>query len=85
MNDEKEYQLICSYLKHKYFISTMYRVSSTIDPVWYFETIAWEWDNFTKTRGSIIEMDDSGIIEEMAMDNHLLMIKKLNYLIENQD
>jgi len=27
-------------------------------------------------------MDDSGISEEMAMDNHLLMVKKLNHLIE---
>jgi hypothetical protein len=50
--------------------------------MWYFETMAWEWDAETQKRGSIVEMDDSGIDEEMAMNNHLLMVKKLNYLIE---
>ena len=29
----------------------------------------------------LFEMDDSGISEEMAMDNHLLIVKKLNHLI----
>lgn len=79
--EEKPYQLICTYLKKRFFISTAYRKASTIDPMWYFETIAWEWDEKTNTRGAIIEIDDSGISEEMAMDNHLLIVKKLNRLI----
>lgn len=78
---KKQYQLMCTYLKGKFFISTIYREASTIEPMWYFETMAWEWDDKTKTRGAIIEMDDSGISEEMAMDNHLSMVKKLNELI----
>lgn len=73
---------MCTYLKGRYFISTIYRESSTIEPMWYFEIIAWEWDDKTRTRGAIIEMDDSGISEETAMDNHLLMVKKLTHLIE---
>lgn len=81
--ERKEYQLMCTYLKRKYFISTMYRQSSSmIEDMWYFETIAWEWDDKTKTRGAIVEMDDGGITEESAMGNHLLMVKKLNHLIE---
>jgi hypothetical protein len=79
--EKKQYQLMCTYLKGKFFISTIYREASTIEPMWYFETMAWEWDAETQKRGSIVEMDDSGISEEMAMDNHLLMVKKLNELI----
>jgi len=80
--EKKQYQLMCTYLKGKYFISTIYRQSSAmIEDCWYFETMAWDWDDKTKQRGPIVEMDDSGISEEMAMDNHLLMVKKLNHLI----
>lgn len=76
---------MCTYLKGKYFISTLYRESSAIEhePMWYFETIAWEWNDKTKTRGEIIEIEDSGPFEETAMDNHLLLVKKLNNLILN--
>ena len=83
---KKQYQLMCTYLKGKYFISTIYRQSSAmIEDCWYFETMAWNWDDKAKQRGSIVEMDDSGISEEMAMDNHLLMTKKLNHLIIEGD
>lgn len=75
---------MCTYLKGKFFISTIYREASTIEPMWYFETMAWEWDDKTKTRGAIVEMDDSGVSEEMAMDNHLLIVKKLNELIVSE-
>lgn len=77
-----ETQLICTYLKSKFFISTIYRESSTTEPMWYFETIAWEWNSKTKSRGSIIEVDDSGATEDVAIDNHLLIVKKLNALLE---
>jgi len=80
--EKKQYQLMCTYLKGKYFISTIYRQSSAmIEDCWYFETIVWDWDEKTKKRGSIVGMDDSGISEEMAIDNHLLIVKKLNHLI----
>jgi hypothetical protein len=83
--EKKQYQLMCTYLKGKYFISTIYRESSAmIQDCWYFETMVWEWNDKTRERGSIIEMDDSGISEEQAMDNHLLMVKKMNYLIMNE-
>ncbi len=75
--EKQQYQLICSYVKGKYFVSTIYRQASTIEPMWYFETMAWDWNNETKERGKIIEMDDSGVDEESAFNNHLLIIKKL--------
>ncbi len=81
--EKKQYQLMCTYLKNKFFVSTIYREASTIEPIWHFETMVWEWNAETKQRGAIVEMDDSGIDEEMAMDNHLLIIKKLNHLIES--
>lgn len=80
--EKKQYQLMCTYLKGKYFISTIYRESSAmIEDCWYFETMAWDWDEKTKQRGSIVEMEDSGSSEEMAMNNHLSIVKKLNNLI----
>jgi hypothetical protein len=38
--EKKQYQLMCTYLKGKYFISTIYRQSSAmIEDCWYFETM----------------------------------------------
>ena len=80
--EKKQYQLMCSYVKGKYFISTIYRQSSAmIEDCWYFETMIWDWDDKNKTRGSIVEMDDSGIDEDMAIDNHFWWVKKMNYLV----
>jgi hypothetical protein len=76
--EKKQYQLMCTYLKKRFFISTIYRESSTTEPMWYFETIVWEWDDKNKIRGAILEIEDSGFSEEMAIDNHLLIIKKFN-------
>ena len=78
MEEKKSYQLIASYVKQKYFISTIYRQASTIEPMWYFETMVWEWDSKTRERGQILEQEDSGIDEEMALDNHYALAKKFN-------
>ena len=46
--EKKQYQLMCTYLKGKYFISTIYRQSSAmVEDCWYFETMAWNWDEKT--------------------------------------
>ncbi len=76
--EKKSYQLMCTYLKNKYFISTIYRESAMIHDCWYFETMVWEWDDKTKQRGEILEQEDSGMSEDAAINNHLLIIKKLN-------
>ncbi len=80
MKAQESYQLLHTTLKDKYLISTMYRQASTIEPMWYFETIAWNWDKETKKRVSIVEMDDSGISEEIAIINHMNIVQKLNSL-----
>lgn len=83
---DKSYQLMCTYLKNQYFISTIYRQASTIEVIWYFETMVWKWDNITKQRGTeIIEMEDSGYHEKYAIDSHMAMVKKLNdFILEEQ-
>jgi hypothetical protein len=78
MEERRSYQLMCTYLKGKYFISTIYRQASTIQEMWYFETMAWEWDDKTKERGHIIEMEDSGVTEESAIRNHTAVVQKLH-------
>lgn len=72
---------MCTYLKGKYFISTIYRQASTIVEMWYFETIVWDWDDKTKERGSILELEDSGTYEDQAISNHCLLVKKMNELL----
>ena len=78
MEQRESYQLIASYVKKKYFISTMYREASTMEPMWYFETIVWEWDAKTRRRGKMLEQENSGIDEEMALDSHCALVKKFN-------
>lgn len=77
MNREP-YQLLCSYVKNKYFISTAYRKASTIEPMWYFETIVWEWDSKTRKRGKMLDMEDSGSWEDVAFKNHFKLIENLH-------
>ena len=77
-NNRQQYQLICTYFKSKYFISTIYRQASTTEEIWYFETMVWVWDAKLRKRGELLEMEESGFNEEMAMDNHLTIIKKLD-------
>ena len=77
MLEDKDYQLVCTYLKQKFFISTAYRQASTIEPMWYFETITWEWDQKTRTRGRIIDQEDSGCSEDQALKNHNLIVLQL--------
>ncbi len=79
MEEKQGYQLIASYVKQKYFISTIYRQASTIEPMWYFETMVWEWDSKKRERGKILEQEDSGTYEEMAFENHCALAKKFNF------
>ncbi len=76
-DEKKEYQLIASFIKGKYFISTVYRRASTLHEFWYFETIIWEWDFSTKERGKMLAMENSGNEEKEALRNHFLMINRL--------
>ena len=75
--EKKDYQLICSYYKRNYFISTAYRRASTPQEIWYFETIVWEWNEKTRKRGKMLDMLDSGLSEKRALINHYDIINKL--------
>ncbi len=54
-----------------------------IEDSWYFETMIWEWDGKKPDRGPIVEMGDSGINENMAIENHCLWVRKMNDLINS--
>ena len=49
-------QVIQSYIFQKWMVSTIHRQSSALmyDPPWFYETIVWEWDGETRTRGKIV-------------------------------
>lgn len=81
----KPYQLICSYLKDKYYISTIYRMASTYVEMWFYETAVFEWDKKTRTKGELISIEDSGSSEETALYKHLSIIKKLNDSIYKEE
>jgi hypothetical protein len=74
---KQQYQLMRSFLKDKFFISTIYRESSCLGAGWYFETMAWEWNKETQKKGSIIKIDES-YSEETAINTHCLIVSKLN-------
>lgn len=80
MSERKEYQLICSYVKHKYYVSTAYRKSSAVchsDDFWYFETMVWEWDDKTKKNGEWLEQRGGALTEERALEIHFEEVEKL--------
>ena len=71
-------KLIQSYVLERYFVSTAYRRASTAEPMYYYETIVWEWDKDTKERGEIIETADSSGYYKVALENHLSICQKLS-------
>ena len=70
-------KLIQSYVEEKWFVSTIHRESSTIPPMWYYETIVWEWNAKTRKREEMIYQGDSGSSKNIALENHLTICDKL--------
>jgi len=73
--------LIQSYVKNKYFISTIHRESSamTDTPIWYYETMVWGWDKEIRQRSEHFLLQvDSGNTETDALNSHLKICR--NYL-----
>jgi len=69
------YKLIQSYVKEKFFISTIYR--RTVGPVFgYYETIIWEWDNKLRKRGKLLKIEDSGLSKVSGLENHFALCNK---------
>lgn len=54
MSEDK--RVIQSYVRDKWFVSTIYRESSVamIPAPWFYETLVWEWNPETKERGNIV-------------------------------
>jgi len=73
------HKLIQSYIQEKYFISTAYRRSSVrvASPPWYYETIAWKWDEKTGENNEMISMDNSGGSPTTALRGHFRICNKL--------
>lgn len=66
-----KHTLIQSYVKDRYFVSTILRGSSVLgDDPCYFETIVWEWDFKTKKRGELVEQESCGKCESAAILGH---------------
>lgn len=63
--------LICSYIKEKYYVSTIHRESSASEgPKMYYETIVWQWNSESRVRGELLEQHDSGLWETQAFESH---------------
>jgi hypothetical protein len=77
---KREHKLIQSYVRDKFFISTIYRQCSApaAPDIWYYETIIWEWDAKTKERGKMLEQQDSGSFSGKAFLNHIDLCEKYN-------
>ena len=71
-------KLIQSYVKDKFFVSTIYRESSACvpSPPWYFETMVWAWDKETRQRGELLEQYESGYTEVAALASHFCICKE---------
>lgn len=52
--------LIQSNVLRRYFVSTIYRQSSSMMGGMFYETLAWEWNDKTQERGEMIHMDYRG-------------------------
>lgn len=63
---------ISSYVLERWNVSTIHRQSSAcIDPQpWYYETIIWEWNKETRSRGAMLWQLDSGSFPESALRAH---------------
>jgi ATP phosphoribosyltransferase regulatory subunit HisZ len=67
-------KLIQSYVKDKWFVSTMYRQTSAAfaSELWYYETMVWNWNAETREREpNFIAQYDSGLTEKAAMEHHM--------------
>jgi len=64
--------VIQSYVKRKFFVSTVYRESSAMvyPPPKYYETIIWEWDSTTRKSGKMLSIIDSGRTIKQALKSH---------------
>jgi len=73
-------KLIQSYVREKYFVSTIWRDSSDPQPgaQKFYETMVWEWDKETRKRlPKILEQHDSGMFPDLAIEHHAKICVRL--------
>lgn len=77
-DDERERNLIQSFVNNEFFVSTIYRQSSACieSPPWYFETLVWEWKADLRERGKIVHSAASSY-RESALKDHAEICRKL--------
>lgn len=74
--------LIQTYLQRRFFISTAYRRASTIEELYYYETLIWfgsPKDNYEK----LVFSESSGSYSERALKRHFEIILLLKTMREN--
>lgn len=60
-----------------HLVSTIYRRASTINEMWYYETIVWEYDRNTRKRGELLETYNSGHSMGIALEHHNKLVVDL--------
>lgn len=72
-------KLIQSYVCDKFMVSTIHRESSASvnPPLWFYETLGWEWDTKTKRRGKWIIEKNSGNTKARALKSHFGICHRL--------
>ena len=74
----RKHVLIQSYVKERYFISTIRRDSSCAEfPYPYYETMAWHWDKATRKTGELIDQLDGVNAEDSAIAAHIAFCTEL--------
>ena len=70
-------KIVQTYCKEKFFISTILRPSSCVEPPSeYYETMVFKWDKATKKTVGIIEQHEDAT-ESQAIETHFLITKQL--------
>lgn len=61
--EKQSHQMIASYVRQRWDVSTMYRQSSAMmaNAPWYYETIVWAWDPKTYERGRTVGIYSGGL------------------------
>ena len=80
--------LIQSYVKGRWFVSTIYRQSSAaLNPDgWYYETMVWDWNAERREREpNFIAQYDSGLTEPHAMAHHLSICQSLPHSLTSNE
>ena len=76
MDEKQEHNLLQTYITDPgRFISTAFRRASTQEPLWFYETLVWEWSRAEKETGKLIHSEDSGRRPKTAYERHAELVR----------